>query len=338
MSKTIKTVKTVKTITMDAQLYSLYCERADGRIDVLKTNMTERQAVSEWESVTANDPVNFYWYSPTVEDAQSVTTTTTKVKTVKTSANPGGVIVYEGPSRIDGAPIVAVVTFKTNNAKTGNMAQLWIIRSDVNPILASQTGADEAVCGGCPLRGLANGKNAVGRSCYVNLSQAPLAIYNAYLRGSYPVASNATLRKGIAGRAIRLGAYGDPVALPLDVLARVVSFSSGHTGYSHQWRLPIATGYERFLMASVESEQGADEAVSAGWRYFRVRRDSDPVLKGEIICPASDEGRNRTVCALCKACDGYKRDGQSSVVIIGHGGIASSANVARMLDRFASAN
>ena len=42
-------------------------------------------------------------------------------------------IVYEGPSRIDGEPIVAILTLKSSNSKTGNMAQLWILRQDQHP-------------------------------------------------------------------------------------------------------------------------------------------------------------------------------------------------------------
>jgi len=56
-----------------------------------------------------------------------------------------GYIAYEGPSKIDGAPIVVIVN-KINgdskNDKTGAIVQTFIIRSDIAPMAALQTGAD----------------------------------------------------------------------------------------------------------------------------------------------------------------------------------------------------
>ena len=43
-----------------------------------------------------------------------------------------GFIIYDGPSMLDGEPIVAIATMKTSNRKTGEMVQVWILRSDVN--------------------------------------------------------------------------------------------------------------------------------------------------------------------------------------------------------------
>jgi hypothetical protein len=68
-----------------------------------------------------------------------------------------GVIIYEGPSVIDGAPIVAIATgFKSpsSNDKTGTMIQVWILRADIAPHEAQKTGADESICGDCPMRPL----------------------------------------------------------------------------------------------------------------------------------------------------------------------------------------
>ena len=42
-------------------------------------------------------------------------------------------------SRIDGSPIVVVATTSSNNEKTGNMVQAWILRRDVPPIYAVAT-------------------------------------------------------------------------------------------------------------------------------------------------------------------------------------------------------
>jgi hypothetical protein len=48
-------------------------------------------------------------------------------------------VIYDGPSLIDGKPIVAIAQVNTGNRKTGNMAQTWILRSDIDPITASRT-------------------------------------------------------------------------------------------------------------------------------------------------------------------------------------------------------
>ena len=63
-----------------------------------------------------------------------------------------GFIIYDGPSVLDGQPIIAVATLKTSNAKTGNMIQTWIMRRDIEPHLAIKSGDDSSVCGGCVQR------------------------------------------------------------------------------------------------------------------------------------------------------------------------------------------
>ena len=68
-----------------------------------------------------------------------------------------GVVLYRGPSRLDGAPIVVVATGlqrPSENEKTGPMVQTWILRSDEHPVSAVHSGADASICGDCPLRPL----------------------------------------------------------------------------------------------------------------------------------------------------------------------------------------
>jgi hypothetical protein len=123
-----------------------------------------------------------------------------------------GVVLYDGPSMLDGKPIVVVATLNSANAKTGNMVQTWIIRSDVHPLDALDTGGDYSICGTCPHR---------KRTCYVNVSQAPSAVYRTYKAGKYPT-FDATLHAGLfMGRKVRLGAYGDPAAAPFEVMQQV---------------------------------------------------------------------------------------------------------------------
>ena len=89
--------------------------------------------------------------------------------------NDNGLVIYEGESMLDkSTEIIAILTgviSPSKNAKTGDMAQLWIMVKDVNPFTAIQTGEDNVVCGDCPLR---------GKVCYVNTTKAPLKIWEAY--------------------------------------------------------------------------------------------------------------------------------------------------------------
>ena len=137
---------------------------------------------------------------------------------------PNGLVLYEGPSLLDGAPIVVIATGLANsssNSKTGDIIQTWIIRSDIKPTDAVNTGDDASICGSCPHRGtVENGKN-VGRSCYVTVFQAPLNVYKTYHRGRYPLWNGDS--EVFSGRKVRLGAYGDPAAVPRKVWRDVLA-------------------------------------------------------------------------------------------------------------------
>ena len=97
-----------------------------------------------------------------------------------------GVVLYDGPSKIDGAPIIAIacrITEASNNGKTGAMVQTFIMRRDIAPHIALKSGDDSSVCGDCPLRPIYKGPTR----CYVRVYQAPLSVWNAYHRGRYAV-------------------------------------------------------------------------------------------------------------------------------------------------------
>lgn len=242
---------------------------------------------------------------------------------IRTSA-----IVYRGPSLLERrSPIVAIVTGldgSSSNPKTGRMAHLWILRSDVNPVEAVQTRQDSAVCGDCGLRGTGTGD----RGCYVTVVNAPNAVYKAFKRRRYadvdPTVVNATLRD--RGLSLRLGAYGEPAALPVGLL-RQLTAGINHTGYTHQWRKRPAL--RSVVMASCDSPTDYADATAGGWRSFRTRTADQPLSPDEIICPASDEGNHRTTCADCSLCDGNHSarlgklatgpDRRRSIAIIVHG-------------------
>lgn len=239
-------------------------------------------------------------------------------------------VIYRGPSLIDGAPIVVVAIIQSNNGKTGNMVQTYIIREDIEPLEASKTGADVSICGQCIHRGTPtddpNKKQAAGRTCYVLLGQGPTIVYRALKRGYYPRACSARGRRAIgAGRMVRLGTYGDPAAVPSHVWRQLLEQAAGHTAYSHQAGLDGADFAPDLFMQSADSMEQARDAWAAGHRTFRVipvrdwnqyRRAS--LDKNEILCPASSEGGFKTTCDKCGLCAGASKQAKS-IAIVAHG-------------------
>jgi len=139
------------------------------------------------------------------------------------------------------------------------------------------------------------------------------------MRGGYPVYDPAAHEHLLRGRLIRFGTWGDPAAAPVAVWEMLASLALGRTGYSHQWRR-VSADWARFLMASVDTPEDMAEAHAAGWRTFRTRKATEPVLPCEIVCPASAEAGKRRTCATCKACSGATASAAArSVVIMAHG-------------------
>jgi hypothetical protein len=111
-----------------------------------------------------------------------------------------GYIIDRGLSPIDGQPYVAILTLKSTNRKTGDMAQVWILREDINPVEAVQSGKDVSICGDCPHRKQQDGT----RSCYVNVGQGPNSIYTRDTNEGY-IKTATTLNSPKYSRADVLG-------------------------------------------------------------------------------------------------------------------------------------
>lgn len=234
-------------------------------------------------------------------------------------------IIYQGPSVIDGAPIVAIAQVKTGNRKTGAMVQTWILRSDVDPITASRLGLDASICGDCPHKGQANPDKESGwadnRTCYVNLLFAPNGVFKAFVNGSYPTAQGHNAIAAIGeGLGVRIGSYGDPMAVPAYVWESLISKAAFVTAYTHQ-----ANTMPQHIMTSADNLAQAESAWSRGERTFRVISSLDAMVKGkEVLCPASKEAGERSQCASCKLCGGASVKGKS-VAIVAHGSAKAKA-------------
>jgi hypothetical protein len=230
-------------------------------------------------------------------------------------------VVYRGASRLNGLPIMAVITGlqkPSANRKTGPLAQLWIL-PQVESIrqLFDDAETESSVCGDCPLR--KNNGLGVPRQCYVN----PMAMQSIYRSSppswDAPISELPVNRRLVRG--IRFGAFGDPSALPIELLEQLAArFNNRFTGYTRQWRR--FPEYQRFLMASVLTAQERFDAVTSGWRYFSAIDESEPPPPDSILCLA--EAKN-VACSDCRLCNGSGRTAKVNVHIPLHG---SSANTA----------
>jgi hypothetical protein len=231
-----------------------------------------------------------------------------------------GVVLYEGRSALTGDPIVAIanrIITASVNEKTGALVQSFIIRSDIDPLAATYSGADAAVCGDCQHRRTNQG------TCYVNVGRSVATVFGAYKRGRYALPNihydPRILPDLFRNKKIRLGTYGDPAAIPFSIWRAVTLYADAVNGYSHQWRNPALQSLRTLCMASVDTPQEQKEAIALGWRTFRVRNATDPLLNYEIPCPASAEAGKKTVCETCKACGGLSAKAKTNIAIRAHG-------------------
>ena len=250
---------------------------------------------------------------------------------------PGTVILWEGPSALDGAPIVVLASGLDDpsaNVKTGPMIQCWILRQDVSPADAVKLGLDVAICGLCPHRGSASaiaiaaasegGAFPEDRTCYVNVARLT-DLWDAYKRGRY-ARVNAWEAKALfehVRREVRIGAYGDPAAAPYalwSVACAEAEKRGDLTGYTHQWRT-CDQRFANLCMASCDSAAEAEEAEAMGWRTFRVLATGEVIRRGkEAACPAANKAAKRKVqCVDCKACGGHASPNKASIAVPVHG-------------------
>lgn len=213
-----------------------------------------------------------------------------------------GFIIDQGLSPIDSKPYVAILTLKSSNRKTGDMAQVWILRSDINPVEALNNGDDVSICGSCPHRKQEDGS----RSCYVNVGQAPNSVYKSFKAGRYAIASSKDLKQALGGRRVRWGAYGDPAILHESVVSEINGYVLGHTGYTHQWRESFADWTKGVFQASCDGMVDYLEASQRGYKTFAVIPKGSRNYSGKQ-CPATIE-LSEAQCKTCSLCDGAKTD------------------------------
>ena len=225
-----------------------------------------------------------------------------------------GAILYQGPSVLDGKPIVVIAVWSSANRKTGDMLQTYILRSDIDPREANKYGEDESICGQCRHRGTPTFDPtkalAEGRTCYVNMGQGVLIVYNGFRAGKYPVASPRTVGRK---RKVRIGTYGDGAAAPSYVWDELLSEADGHTAYSHNGGDPA------IYMVSADTLAEAKVAWASKHRTFRVIRHVSEIDRThEVLCPASKEAGYKATCATCLLCGGTSVQAKSIAIPV-HG-------------------
>jgi hypothetical protein len=236
---------------------------------------------------------------------------------------PQGIILYEGPSLLDGKPIVCIVTgfHASHNPKTGKMLQTWIIRSHINPVAAWKNGCDRSVCGNCIHRQI--------KTCYVEKTQAPNNVYKAYKRGRYEHLNVDNVRFFL-GQKLRIGSYGDPASISTEVWEKVIPFVSAVLGYTHQHKT-CDKGLKKYLMASCDTANDAKMAQKKGWRTFRLSLPWEKKTENEFTCPASKEGGQKTTCDKCLACGGTSAKIKKNPVIEAHGSFGKGSRFVRIM-------
>lgn len=249
--------------------------------------------------------------------------------------------------------IVCIATGNSSNRKTGDEVQTWILYKHEPPNIAIDTGKDSIICGDCKHRGkvlsfkdalkyaniLSNVKKKallkridtkrekgfnsinVDRKCYVTTWQAPLSIYKAWKKGNYPTLTPKQAQKRLAYKKVRLGSYGDPVHVPLEVWNTMLKFTLGTTGYTHQWRNLEYIGYSKYLMASVDTSEEMFQANVLGYRTFRVRKKNEEVQPNEVGCLSDRNARGTkklVPCVDCMMCSGLTSKVTKDISIIQH--------------------
>jgi hypothetical protein len=205
-----------------------------------------------------------------------------------------GIVIYQGPSLLNGEPIIAILTGflqPSANTKTGPMIQAWVLPQEL-PSAAIKNKRDHSVCGDCPLK---------GNICYVN----PITlnnVYRAWQKNLYDENSEA-IQKAIQHiklhrLKVRITAYGEAPAAPYEIWE---PFLVNYTGYTHQWNNPKTDPrWKGKLQASVHSLPEAEKAWQQGWSTFRITMPYEEATKEETLCTFVTQGIRCETCGLCK--------------------------------------
>ena len=180
----------------------------------------------------------------------------------------------------------------SSNTKTGDMVQLAILPIDNKPTAALKN-RQLPNCGDC----------ALISACYVNTVSLN-AVYDQTVNQAVSAVPK-QLRQ-----AVRLGSWGDPGLLPLDLLQQLSRAAGAHTGYTHLWQ-QIGQEYSQVLMASIDHLTAKKQGLTVqelkqlawdkGYRTYSILQPGEQQSAQERSCL---DISNNTQCRYCKLCNG----------------------------------
>ena len=234
------------------------------------------------------------------------------------------IVIYKGISLLDNETPIMVVMSGYNkdsqNDKTGPLVQLYILPIDILPKDAYTSGS-KSVCGDCKY----NGNNG----CYVRWSHLK-GLWNS-ARSQSPVSMRLS-KELIKGLRVRVGAAGDPAAIPFTFWNSLLSGCEKFTGYTHQWNKDEFTSLSSLFVASTDSKEETRQANDKGWSTFEVIDNEEP-SPSSILCLATDTTKQKNglpfTCSSCMGCNGKGKQKNWYVQLHGATNTLSKARKAR---------
>jgi hypothetical protein len=242
-----------------------------------------------------------------------------------------GRTIWAGPSQLTGEQIKVVISgyvLPSENTKMGfgeedlakhqQYIQIWILNEgdEFQPMHRS-------ICGDCSHRtykGRSRGflwdlagdllrwDEEVKGACYVQWMKGPNAAWKASNRNE--ALSLQAASAICSDRLVRLGAAGDPAAVPLKVWKELLGIDGAGnmtaksiTAYSHMWNRPEFQDYKLICMASADSAEEKELARSMGWSTFTVRASLPDDDDRSTLCLNAVPDVHLS-CAECRKCDG----------------------------------
>jgi hypothetical protein len=132
--------------------------------------------------------------------------------------------------------------------------------------------------------------------CYVNWVNGPLAVQNGVKIAYQPSRHNTLIR----AKNVRIGATGDPGAIPASVSVNLTRLARGWTGYHHSGDPDL----DSICMVSTQDEESEQAARDEGKRQYRMVRHDEKPPKDMVECPNATHGVQCNDCLLCCGGDG----------------------------------
>ena len=260
-----------------------------------------------------------------------------------------GLILYKGPSQLPLAlaqhsDVLAVLTFGATNSKLGNEFQTYHLNAEQHPTDARRYGSGDAcICGDCPFRAKATQKLG---PCYPD-GRGIASLWGSIERGNYRPAEELAEALGLSllqtlsvvgslANGVRLGAYGEPVSMPVRLAQGLTARARQRQGFTHQWKRLADSPWRMLTMASCETPEQPGIAAALGWRTYTVYPDnmthkqarralanaSPGVKLGH--CPGSSVLDYIETCETCPIqCDGARYGQALHVINQAHGNPAA---------------